>query len=130
MAGPFVSEGDLRRALALVIAYHDAGRPMTSVQLGEAMNLSAEGGRLRSRHLADRGLVEIRHEKGANRIYPTSGARILDLPRVEDATAPAKRQRPCMRCHQTITSDGPHHRHCNRCRESLAKLSGSGCFAF
>lgn len=131
MAGAILPESDLRRALALIVAYHDAGRPLTAVQLGDAMNMAAESGRARCRLLIERGdVTAIVDGRGASRLYPTPAARILDLPRVTVEAVPAKRQRPCMRCRSTFTSDGPHHRHCTRCRESLASMAAGGCFAF
>ena len=131
MAGAALPESDLRRALALIVAYHDAGRPLTAVQLGDSMGLAAESGRARSRVLVERGDVAVVVDgKGASRLYPTPAARILDLPNVTVAAVPGKRQRPCMRCRQTFTSDGAHHRHCTRCRQSLAEQAAGGCFAF
>lgn len=38
------------------------------------------------------------------------------------------KQRKCMRCLNTFVSEGPHHRHCDDCREALARADSS-CLA-
>lgn len=128
MAGYTMTDGEALRILALIVAHHDAGRPLTGPTLGAALDLSAECGRIRRDKLVERGLVEVVRAGGGDRIIPTAAARALDLPKV--TMAKAKRSRPCMRCHASFVSDGPHHRHCNRCRYALSDLSAGGCFAF
>lgn len=133
MKGHGIPEAELRRALALIITHFDAGRPLTGPSLGEALGMSAEGGRIRRDRLIDRGLVEVVPERNsAARLHPTPAARILDLPKVlppQTATSPRK-SRPCMRCRESFMSHGPHHRHCDRCRRSLTDMADARGFAY
>lgn len=111
-----------------LLAYHQAGADsVVSIDMWKSLTHHCDlpTYRLTLRQLRSEGLLR---NVGCWSIALTDAgiAAAEALPPGATAIIVPIRRRPCLRCRETMVSEGPHHRICDRCKRSDAWRDGAG----